>query len=97
MVVKFFSCVCAVGAGLPIGPEGPMIHLGYDIIKSEQGYPLHRLDFRGFPRHEGRAVTVSQLAIDKWLAKGSKKKDIAVRSGQSYVAPLLDLSKKKKE
>ncbi|KXJ16127.1 chloride channel protein D [Exaiptasia diaphana] len=28
MVVKFFSCVCAVGAGLPIGPEGPMIHLG---------------------------------------------------------------------
>jgi len=29
MLVKFFSCVCAVGAGLPIGPEGPMIHLGY--------------------------------------------------------------------
>ncbi len=28
MIVKFFSCVCAVGAGLPIGPEGPMIHLG---------------------------------------------------------------------
>lgn len=28
MVIKFFSCVCAVGSGLPIGPEGPMIHLG---------------------------------------------------------------------
>lgn len=28
MVVKFLSCVFAVGAGLPIGPEGPMIHLG---------------------------------------------------------------------
>lgn len=28
MVVKFFSCVCAVGSGLPVGPEGPMIHLG---------------------------------------------------------------------
>ncbi|XP_022809140.1 chloride channel protein A-like [Stylophora pistillata] len=28
MVVKLFSCVFAVGAGLPIGPEGPMIHLG---------------------------------------------------------------------
>lgn len=32
MVVKFFSCVCAVGAGLPIGPEGPMIHLGYVLL-----------------------------------------------------------------
>ncbi|CAH3018540.1 unnamed protein product [Porites evermanni] len=28
MLIKFFSCVCAVGAGLPVGPEGPMIHLG---------------------------------------------------------------------
>ncbi|XP_028399217.1 chloride channel protein C-like [Dendronephthya gigantea] len=28
MVVKFFSCVCAVASGLPVGPEGPMIHLG---------------------------------------------------------------------
>ena len=28
MVIKFFSCVCAVGSGLPVGPEGPMIHLG---------------------------------------------------------------------
>eukprot|EP00092_Neocalanus_flemingeri_P010722 GFUD01011549.1.p1 GENE.GFUD01011549.1~~GFUD01011549.1.p1 ORF type:complete len:864 (-),score=141.42 GFUD01011549.1:346-2937(-) len=27
-VVKFFSCAFAVGAGMPIGPEGPMIHLG---------------------------------------------------------------------
>ena len=27
-LVKFFSCVCAVGGGLPVGPEGPMIHMG---------------------------------------------------------------------
>ena len=28
VVVKFLSCACAVGSGLPVGPEGPMIHLG---------------------------------------------------------------------
>ncbi len=28
LVVKFFSCVAAVGCGLPVGPEGPMIHMG---------------------------------------------------------------------
>ena len=27
-VVKFLSCSFAVAAGMPIGPEGPMIHLG---------------------------------------------------------------------
>jgi chloride channel 7 len=26
--VKFVSTVCAVASGLPVGPEGPMIHLG---------------------------------------------------------------------
>ncbi|XP_071176665.1 chloride channel protein C-like isoform X2 [Mytilus edulis] len=28
LAVKFFSCVAAVGCGLPVGPEGPMIHMG---------------------------------------------------------------------
>ncbi|XP_063710282.1 chloride channel protein C-like isoform X2 [Symsagittifera roscoffensis] len=28
LIVKFFSNVCAVGSGLPVGPEGPMIHMG---------------------------------------------------------------------
>eukprot|EP00117_Sycon_ciliatum_P020983 scpid66345/ scgid0160/ Chloride channel protein D len=28
MVVKFVSCAFSVGSGLPVGPEGPMIHLG---------------------------------------------------------------------
>ena len=26
--IKFISCACCVGAGLPVGPEGPMIFLG---------------------------------------------------------------------
>lgn len=28
MLVKFISCTLAVGGGMPVGPEGPMIHLG---------------------------------------------------------------------
>eukprot|EP01006_Ploeotia_vitrea_P028926 TRINITY_DN61566_c0_g1_i1.p1 TRINITY_DN61566_c0_g1~~TRINITY_DN61566_c0_g1_i1.p1 ORF type:complete len:833 (+),score=97.13 TRINITY_DN61566_c0_g1_i1:245-2500(+) len=28
LVIKFFSCLCSVGSGLPVGPEGPMIHMG---------------------------------------------------------------------
>lgn len=28
LVIKFLSCCLSVGSGLPIGPEGPMIHLG---------------------------------------------------------------------
>ncbi|XP_002739329.1 chloride channel protein C-like [Saccoglossus kowalevskii] len=28
LVVKIWSCICAVGSGMPVGPEGPMIHIG---------------------------------------------------------------------
>jgi H+/Cl- antiporter ClcA len=28
LIVKFVSCVLCVSAGMPVGPEGPMIHMG---------------------------------------------------------------------
>eukprot|EP01062_Namystynia_karyoxenos_P069885 TRINITY_DN65304_c0_g1_i1.p1 TRINITY_DN65304_c0_g1~~TRINITY_DN65304_c0_g1_i1.p1 ORF type:complete len:1039 (+),score=235.26 TRINITY_DN65304_c0_g1_i1:86-3202(+) len=28
LLAKIISCSCAVGGGLPVGPEGPMIHIG---------------------------------------------------------------------
>ena len=28
LIVKFLSCAFAVGCGMPVGYEGPMIHLG---------------------------------------------------------------------
>eukprot|EP00041_Stephanoeca_diplocostata_P021223 m.489642 g.489642 ORF g.489642 m.489642 type:complete len:885 (-) comp21770_c0_seq1:2817-5471(-) len=28
LLVKFFSVICSVGSGYPVGPEGPMIHMG---------------------------------------------------------------------
>ena len=31
-IVKFISCTAGVAAGLPIGPEGPMVTIGYRPI-----------------------------------------------------------------
>ncbi|XP_020629537.1 chloride channel protein C-like [Orbicella faveolata] len=46
MLVKFFSCVCAVGAGLPIGPEGPMIHLGSLVGAGLSQFKSQTLNFK---------------------------------------------------
>ena len=42
-LVKFGSCALAVGAGLPVGPEGPMIHLGCCIGAQLSQFQTKRL------------------------------------------------------
>jgi chloride channel 7 len=44
-VVKFFSAVAGVASGLPVGPEGPMIHLGAAV---GAGLPQGRSKTLGF-------------------------------------------------
>ena len=51
-VVKFWSCALAVAAGLPIGPEGPIIHMGAFLGSALSG--LHSTTLRfdlGLFRH----------------------------------------------
>ncbi len=43
--VKFLSAVTAVGSGLPVGPEGPMIHLGAIVGECELRWDA--CDYRG--------------------------------------------------
>ncbi|XP_059164918.1 chloride channel protein C-like [Physella acuta] len=52
LIVKFFSCVAAIGCGMPIGPEGPMIHMGAIIgsgLSQLSGY-LKRIRLPFFER-----------------------------------------------
>jgi chloride channel 7 len=42
MVNKFMSCALCVGSGLPVGPEGPMIHMGSvigSIVSQAANFP----------------------------------------------------------
>ena len=48
--VKFFSCALAVGSGMPVGPEGPMIHMGALVgagVSQFQVYFICRPNKRG--------------------------------------------------
>ena len=42
--VKFFSAATAVASGLPVGPEGPMIHMGA-IAGTRMKQSTHELAF----------------------------------------------------
>lgn len=42
LVVKFLSAALAVGSGLPVGPEGPMVHIGATVAAGlSQGHSTH--------------------------------------------------------
>ncbi|KAK7492242.1 hypothetical protein BaRGS_00016539 [Batillaria attramentaria] len=46
MVAKFFSCVAAIGSGMPVGPEGPMIHLGALVGAGVSQFRSETLNFK---------------------------------------------------
>ena len=51
-VVKFWSCSLGVAAGLPIGPEGPLIHMGAILGAAMSGFHSTTLHFDlGWLRH----------------------------------------------
>ena len=42
LIVKFLSAALAVGSGLPVGPEGPMVHIGAIVAAGlSQGHSTH--------------------------------------------------------
>ena len=96
MLVKFFSCVCAVGAGLPIGPEGPMIHLGY---VARMLLILSNLSFDHIPKHleEGwkhnAKRTIFNELISRWLSLQMKQEirfsHTEAGQGQVRISPVM--------
>ncbi|XP_076815151.1 chloride channel protein C-like [Clavelina lepadiformis] len=60
LVTKFWSCVLAVASGLPVGPEGPMVHMG-GLIGAGLG-SISRLNipcFKRFRNNQDRQNFVS--------------------------------------
>lgn len=65
LFVKFFSCATAVGSGLPVGPEGPMVHIGALL-----GGALSQGQSTSLQCSTGGCLTASDRAHHDWhLAK----------------------------
>eukprot|EP01064_Diplonema_japonicum_P021016 TRINITY_DN30564_c0_g1_i1.p1 TRINITY_DN30564_c0_g1~~TRINITY_DN30564_c0_g1_i1.p1 ORF type:complete len:861 (+),score=151.46 TRINITY_DN30564_c0_g1_i1:281-2584(+) len=64
--VKFISCVFSVGSGLPVGPEGPIIHMGALL---GAGLPMGR------SRTMGWVGGGMGSALDSWFAQFREPKE----------------------
>ena len=60
LAAKFVSCACAVGAGLPAGPEGPMIHMGAAVGAGVAQFGSKRagVSLKAFERLRNPAVRI---------------------------------------
>lgn len=75
MLVKFASCACAVGSGLPVGPEGPMIHIGAMIGAAlSQGHSTSLGINTGlFTRFRNPKDKRDFVTAGAWMSGGSRR------------------------
>jgi chloride channel 7 len=75
-VVKFFSCSFVVAAGLPVGPEGPLIHMGAILGSAMSGLHSTTMNF--------------DLGIFRHLRGSKHKRDFVTAGVAAGVAAAFD-------
>lgn len=96
LAVKFVSCAFSVASGMPVGPEGPMIHMGALIGAGVSQFQSKTLGFtvplfqrfrnsQGRKEEECRATTIYSLFIFKvQFLLGSISNSFLYRQINSY-------------
>jgi hypothetical protein len=67
LITKFVGTVCAVSAGLPMGPEGPMVHIGACVASVTTYAKLCEPARRWLPG--GAACALHEPAVWRWLRR----------------------------
>lgn len=75
-IVKFWSCALCVAAGLPVGPEGPIIHMGAFLGSAISG--LHSTTLR------------FDLGVFRHLRNSKHKRDFVTAGVAAGVAAAFD-------
>lgn len=75
-IVKFWSCALSVAAGLPVGPEGPIIHMGAFLGSAISG--LHSTTLR------------FDLGVFRHLRNSKHKRDFVTAGVAAGVAAAFD-------